>query len=209
MKRETRLTKSDEEEIFNIVDKGNFGDCYQDAYLTLLCTLLDEKRTYSGMKMPYIVCDQEKYRFVDNRRSIVDIGSFVENDLRESGDMIPYLREAKEIFAYFDHPIALSALYLGTFNKHLIYPMLTVVSIIGAKCNTTPLATTPITLKIDMNSFINNLDVKKIKDRYVKKNLTPSSLKSDIIHASTLKYLSDKILGPEELFDVVGVKPSK
>jgi hypothetical protein len=192
MKRETKLTKSEEEMAYDLVDKSVYGACYHDKYLNLMrVLLLKEYCGASGMTNPQIVCETSSYNFLGNNRNIVDI----------EGGLETSILDAKEVFAYFDHPVPASALYLGTFNKRLIYPLVNSISKVGAQCYSTPLVGAPMTFKIDMHEFKEIWDKKK--EEILLRHTNPSSLKKDVILPSKLKYLNEKILGPEELFDVI------
>lgn len=201
MKHETRLTPKEEGIVSRLVDTGRFGDCSQDVYLIHLLKHIrrDKNRKY-GMMMPHLVLGNEEkfrqdktlisYSINGNYRTLFDMSVF-------PGDR---LSDERVIFAYFDYPVAASALYLGTFNNSLILQLLDSVGRIGANAYSTSTFKTPMTVKVDMNSFENIL---RSQDGSTYRD-TPSEAVL-VVKANSIKYLTDRILGPEELFDVIDI----
>jgi len=194
MKRETKLTPEEENIVSEIIVSGKFGDSYQDKYLKRLCLALRcEEGSKYGMFMPSIVGGEEKYSLSGNYRDIIDI----------SKGSAETPSDAWHIFTYYDYPSVLSSLYVATFNRRLLYPLQEAVSLIGANYNNTRPSQVPITIKIDMQSFKKTLDDTVDPKLYMpinQNNVYPSTLQG--ISKSTLKYVSDRLLGPEEIFDV-------
>jgi hypothetical protein len=183
------LSESDTKIILDLVKNGKFGDCYQDKYLIRLCKLIRcEEGSRHGMIMPHIFSYSEQYKSRENYGSIIDI----------SRPPIKYGQVPIDIFTYYDRPLSSSDLYIGTFSRQLLYPLLDAVNAIGARYNRISLLDVPMTVKVDMNSFIEILSHDKSADRSSFKSL---STRKDI-GEHTLKYMHDKLLGPEDLFKV-------
>lgn len=169
MKRETQLTKNDEAIVYSFVDTGKFGDCIQDKYILKLEEFLSENYIAGGMSMSYITRQPKDYAFVEHYRTICDA-----------------LHPEKNVYAYFDYPLPISALYVGTFDKKMKAFLIHAAGQIKANYKITPIDITPITIKIDMTSFL--------KENFLREDA-----------AQSLEYMHelDSIKHPTQLFDVM------
>jgi hypothetical protein len=169
MKRETELTINDKAIVYGFVDTGKFGDCIQDKYLIQLEEFLSDNYINGGMSMSYITRKPKDYVFVEHYRTICDA-----------------LHSEKNVYAYFDYPVSLSALYVATFDKNMKAPLIHAVEQMKANYKMTSVGITPITIKIDMVSFL--------KGEFLRKDVGQS-----------LKYLHelDSIKYSTQLFDVI------
>jgi len=178
MKRQTTLESHDAEVIYNFIDTGEFGDCIQDQFLHKLKNFLSTDYNISGMSYPSILFDLKEYVFAENYRTIEDV-------LNQNRNMCTDLNHPKVIFAYFDHPIPKSPLYLAIVDKDMKKVLLHAMNMMSVDYKTTPIDTIPMTIKIDMTLF---------RDGKAHKTFVVSSLEYVVD--------TDEIRFPQQLFDV-------
>lgn len=181
------LTLEQKEYVYNFVDRGKYGDCYQDKYIDILSSLMSVGYNGSSAILNPVILYDRDYRFTGNYRKIVDD---TERD-----------NESKTLFLYFEYPLPASELYLGVMNTRMIFPLTRAVSMIGAQCESTSIIKAPFTLCVNIEEFKdiweNNND--ELKDRCISGFFVNKS----VITSSKMKYLSDVIRNPEDLFEVI------
>ncbi|MGV8141582.1 MAG: hypothetical protein ACP5NW_04035 [Candidatus Woesearchaeota archaeon] len=170
MKRETMLDKDREDFLYKAIERFDVGNCIHDKFLGILCRKMS--CCSYGIMSPKLIYPLDKYNFVENYRQIID---------KDNIDKI--------VYAYFDHPLMESKLYLSTFDDGVKRQLLGAIREISYDFRSTPYNQLPITIKISMSPFCDVSDL-KIMDW----------------DKQTLRYFDQPVISPEKIFDVVDME---